>query len=695
VPGDPSILEQLDALNHITYAIAAHLDLEPILATVERETRKLVPFSRLSVALLEDGTGRVRVETPALAADGGLGGSWAIASGSAIAEAIERRRPALRADLEPARGDAPDPLGAQMAQAQIRAHVAVPLVARGQVLGTLNLGASQTGVYGASHLPVLQQIAAQLALAIDMTRLLAEERRRAEQLRLLHEVAKQVVSSLDLDTILGRVVRTVHRVFNIVHFSAFLLDEARQELRLAAVAGRWAELVEPGWSQPIDRGVLGMAARTGAPYLADDAERDPHYVPYPGVDSRTELAVPIVARGRVLGVLNAESPVQGTLRSGDVEVLSTIADLLASCIENAALYGEIKDFNRVLGEEVRKKTAELREANKQILKQQKQTQRENVELRQKLDAERRGRSELIASSTRMKDVLAVAEKVAASCATVLLQGESGTGKELVAALIHRASPRSDGPYVTIHCGALPETLLESELFGHEAGAFTGADRKKPGLVETAASGTLFLDEVGEMSLTVQTKLLRFLQNGEFYRVGGKRPLTADVRVVSATNRDLRVEVERDHFREDLLFRLNTITLELPPLRDRHEDIPVLARHFLERFRRGKNLILPDALIDIFFAYPWPGNVRELANVIERLAILTEEGELDLSYLPPHMLGTRTRTDDGLALVLPLRELERDHIRRALAMNRGDKTKTARELGIALKTLYNKIDRYGL
>jgi two-component system response regulator HydG len=296
----------------------------------------------------------------------------------------------------------------------------------------------------------------------------------------------------------------------------------------------------------------------------------------------------------------------------------------------------------------------------------------------------------------MKEVLAVAEKVAASEATVLIQGESGTGKELVAARIHRASARNAGPYVTIHCGALPETLLESELFGHEQGAFTGADRKKIGLVETAEAGTLFLDEVGEMSLALQTKLLRFLQEGEFYRVGGKKPLTADVRVVSATNRDLRSEVERGRFREDLLFRLNTITLELPPLRERREDIPVLALHFLERFRRGKELVIGDALADIFASYAWPGNVRELANIVERLAILTEDGELDLAYLPPHMLSPQPREEGpGKANVTPLRDLERDHIRRALLMNRGDKTKTARELGIALKTLYNKIDRYGL
>ena len=689
-------MEQLEALNHITYAIASTVDIDQILTTVEREAHKWIPFDRLSFALLEPGRNKIRLHTSALGPQEPVTGPFEIPAGSAIAEAIERRRPALRADLAHETPTRIDPIATHWRAAEIRSLACVPMIARGEVLGTLNVTAHAPGVYEPAHLPLLQQIAAQLALALDLRRAHADEHRRAEQLRLLHEVAKQIVSSLDLDTILVRVVKTVHRVFNIVHFSAFLTDEHKKELRLAAVAGRWADKVHPGWAQPLDRGVLGMAARTGAPYLAEDAEHDPHYVTYPGIDSKTELAVPIIARGRVLGVLNAESPQLGAFREGDVDVLSTIADLLASCIENANLYGEIKDFNRVLEQEVRKKTSELRELNKQLLKAQKQTQRENVELRQKLAEHRKGETEIIAESRRMKEVLAVAEKVAASDATVLIQGESGTGKELVAARIHRASARKNGPYTTIHCGALPESLLESELFGHEQGAFTGADRKKIGLVETAEGGTLFLDEVGEMSLALQTKLLRFLQEGEFYRVGGKRPLTADVRVISATNRDLRSEVERGRFREDLLFRLNTITLELPPLRERREDIPVLVHHFLERFRRGKELVIGEALAEILATYAWPGNVRELANIIERLAILTEDGELDLSYLPPHMLSPQPRDEGpGKANVTPLRDLERDHIRRALLMNRGDKTKTARELGIALKTLYNKIDRYGL
>ncbi|HJZ86659.1 MAG TPA: sigma 54-interacting transcriptional regulator [Polyangia bacterium] len=691
---DLSTSEQLEALNHITYSIAASLDLDQIFATVEREARKLVLFERLSFALLDSSRANVRVVGSALDPQSAPAGTFPVPPLGTIAEAIERRRPAIWQDLERVALDPADEIHAALRKLNIRSVVSIPLTAKGEVLGTLNLGSAQPGLYGPQHVPLLQQIAAQVALAIAMTRLLNVEHRRTEQLRMLHEVAKQTVSSLDLDTIVQRVVSSVHRVFNIVHFSAFLFDEQRHELRLAAVAGRWADKLKHGWAQPIDRGVLGMAARTGAPYLAEDTARDPHYVPYPGIDSKTELAVPIVARGKVLGVLNAESPIAGAFREGDVEVLTTTGDLLASCIENANLYGEIRDFNNVLEEEVRRKTAELRELNRKLMLRERRTQKENVELKLKLAEHRRAETEIIAHSRRMREVLAVADKVAASDATVLLQGESGTGKELLAVRIHRASPRAAGPYVTIHCGALPETLLESELFGHEAGAFTGADRRKPGLCETAAMGTLFLDEVGEMSLALQSKLLRFLQEGEFYRVGGKRPLHADVRVVSATHRDLRAEVVRGRFREDLLFRLNTITLELPPLRERREDIPVLVRHFLEKFRRGKALVVSDALHEALLGYGWPGNVRELANVIERLAILTEDGELDMSFLPPYILDQKDK-HASQAAVSALRDIERDHIRRALLMNRGDKTKTARELGIALKTLYNKIDRYGL
>jgi transcriptional regulator with GAF, ATPase, and Fis domain len=695
---------QLEALNHITFAINATLDVDQIFLTIERELSKLLSFDWLSFALLHPRrTGRMRLYESALTQPGDQAADMKVPIHGTLAEVMSLRRSVIVESVDPAKLDAEDPLGPATRTLGIRTVVCIPLVAKAELIGTLNLASTLPLCYQTDDLPLLQQVAAQLALAIDKARLLMEERRRAEQLRLLNEVAKEVVSSLDKTTLISRVVNEVHHAFDFVHLSAFLLDTSRRECRLIATAGRWHDSVPLGWTMSLDEGVIGRAMRDARPYLAEDTASDPYYLPLPGVDSQTELVVPIIARGQVLGCLNAESHLPRAFDAEDIQTLSTIADQLASGIVNADLYAEITGFNRVLEDQVRQKVEELTLANREIAKQKELLARENVHLRATLH--RRG-DDLVGDSRALASLLQVVGKVAPSEATVLIQGESGTGKELVAARIHRLSARSDGPYVTINCGALPQTLLESELFGHEAGSFTGADRRKPGLVETAEKGTLLLDEIGELPLTLQAKLLRFLQEGEFYRIGGKRPLQADVRVLAATNRDLRQEVAKGKFREDLFFRVNAITLEVPPLRERASDIPKLANYFLERCKGGRDLRIGTSLMSAIVDYPWPGNVRELANLIERLAILGEDGELGLEFVPSHVLdGAARRTEaqnapgaaksEATRTAKPLREMEREHIRWALAKNRGDKAKTARELGIALKTLYNKIARYKL
>ena len=261
------------------------------------------------------------------------------------------------------------------------------------------------------------------------------------------------------------------------------------------------------------------------------------------------------------------------------------------------------------------------------------------------------------------------------------------------------SDRSGKPYVTVNCGALQESLLESELFGHEKGSFTGAVNQKMGLCETADGGTLFLDEIGELSLGIQAKLLRFLQEGEFYRIGGKRPIKVDVRIVSATNRDLEKEVKEGRFREDLFYRFNTITLRMPSLRKRKEDIPALVEYFLKSSRFGGAAMqirkIDPRVIDVLMNYTWPGNVRELQNTIERLKILAENNEIRLDDIPFNIRMPKTKLENSdFAIDMPLEEVEKHHILRALTFNHGNKTKTAQSLGITIKTLYNKLHRYG-
>jgi two-component system response regulator AtoC len=318
---------------------------------------------------------------------------------------------------------------------------------------------------------------------------------------------------------------------------------------------------------------------------------------------------------------------------------------------------------------------------------------ENIALQQKLEEHYRFEN-IIAKSSRMQQVIEVIKVVAKSNATVLITGETGTGKELVARAIHSQSYRRDRPFVAVSCAALPESLLESELFGHEKGSFTGAYAQKKGKFEVANRGTLFLDEIGEMSANIQVHLLRVLEEKEFSRVGGNEPIKVDVRVISATNRDMKEAIAKGQFREDLYYRLNVVNIELPPLRERTEDIPLLAEHFLKGFalenRKEITGFSPEAT-DFLLKHEWPGNVRELENAIERAVILAQNSVIDVANLSQQNLvpaGSNASEKD-------LKQVEKDHIQNVLAETGGNYTRAARILGISRMTLYNKAKVYGL
>jgi two-component system response regulator HydG len=309
-------------------------------------------------------------------------------------------------------------------------------------------------------------------------------------------------------------------------------------------------------------------------------------------------------------------------------------------------------------------------------------------------------ADLIGASDVMQKVFKTVEKVAKTDSSVFVWGESGTGKELVARAIHNTSKRKDGPFIKVNCGALTETLLESELFGHQKGAFTGAIKTKLGRFELADGGTLFLDEIGDVPMSMQVKLLRALQEQEFERVGGEQAIKVDVRIVSATNKDLDKEVAEGRFREDLYYRLHIIPMTLPPLRDRRDDIPVLVNHFIEKLAPRTNPevrgIADDAL-GRFMAYNWPGNVRELENVIEQSLVFAEGGQIGVDALPAMLQGQgdEERLDVPKEMSLPeiLEDLERQLILKAFKKAGGVKTETARLLGIKTSALYYKLDKY--
>ncbi|HMK61051.1 MAG TPA: sigma-54 dependent transcriptional regulator [Dissulfurispiraceae bacterium] len=321
---------------------------------------------------------------------------------------------------------------------------------------------------------------------------------------------------------------------------------------------------------------------------------------------------------------------------------------------------------------------------------------ENISLKSQLK-DRYNFKNIIGKSDVMLELFSLIETVAASSSNVLVTGESGTGKELVAKAIHYESPRAAKAFVPIDCTALPEYLLESELFGHERGAFTGAHERKTGQIEYADGGTVFLDEIGELPLTVQKKFLRFLQEREFLRVGGSSRIKVDVRIISATNRNLDEDIKKGNFREDLFFRLNVVRVSIPPLRERKEDIPILAAHFLSKCAtvNAKTISSIDSdVIEAFMRYDWPGNVRELENTIERAVVLCPSPSITMPFLPRairDLMATRVAFSEGLTLI----ETEKRLIMRALEKTSWNQTKAAEALGISRKQLRTKMKHHGL
>ena len=370
----------------------------------------------------------------------------------------------------------------------------------------------------------------------------------------------------------------------------------------------------------------------------------------------------------------------------DVEVIvitghGTVEDAVEAMKDGA--YDFItKPFKRVQLERTIRRAAE-----KQALALQ------NRRLQDRLD-EIQGAGRIIGASPLILKTLDLVRQVAPSTATILIQGESGTGKELIADAIHHGSPRRERAFIKVNCAALPETLLESELFGHERGAFTGAVARKEGRFELAEGGTLFMDELGEISPAMQAKLLRVLQSGEFERVGGTRTLTADVRLIAATNSDVAALVREKRFREDLYYRLNVITIHLPPLRARQDDIPLLAHHFLRKYaaKNAKTVGgFAEEALDILQTYAWPGNVRELENVIERAVVLTRSSVISPADLPEALVGAdQAARHLVISIGTPLEEVEDRLIEETLRYTKGDKTLAAKLLGIATRTIYRRV-----
>jgi len=568
------------------------------------------------------------------------------------------------------------------------AAVIVCSMRQGQrVHGALWLTSSVASAFTPEHRVLTELVADLVALAVHQEALRSTEAVRRERIDSLDRLLQTMAESLDIRMVFTEVSAVVrgglpHDVLALTSWA-----EDGRSFRVYAMAG--ATVPDQDFWEPIGLSESESSLLHGNSYILRDvgAELDPGSVRgrlLRRVGARSALRVPLPLGGDVFGSLFFISRETDRFDEEDVDFARRVADHLALALSHQRLAV------------VARRDAEARERAARLEAQVETLTRE-------LEA-RTGLRRVIGSSRQWKDVLAQAARVARTETTVLLTGESGTGKEVIARFIHHGSKRSNGPFIAINCAALPDQLLESELFGHERGAFTGAVAAKPGRIEQANGGVLFLDEVGEMSPAVQAKMLRVLEQREFLRLGATRLQRADIRVIAATNRDLMVAIKRNEFREDLYYRLGVFEIALPPLRERPEDITELADAFLEEI--GHLVGRPAAGIarearEQLTAYHWPGNVRELRNAIERAVILADGGYIRSEHLPvtaprPAPPATDPAGSDKLpAGGVNLEAIERALVVKALAQARHNKTRAAKLLGLTRAQLYTRIEKYGL
>ncbi len=572
----------------------------------------------------------------------------------------------------------------RLLEAGIRSGVGVPLQSGGRIIGALAATSLTPHLYNQTHVATARQVADLIAPFIQSTVLLHRERQRRRRLRALGTLTQVLARSLDARDVFSHLATAVKPILDFDVMGALLISTSGRDLELLARAGP-PDIEGHPERIPLEDYSFSRRVVAGEAVLIQDAaiELDPSV---PGdrriidVGGRSCMVVPLRFGEQVGGAVYFGKLRPFWFDALDVELATGLAAQVVLAVQHQRLAEEQAQRSRAEG-------------------RARQLEQRLTRIRQEL-GDRYGFDRIVGRSPALKEALTRAAKVAPTETTVLLTGESGTGKELVARAIHYASPRAEGPYVAINCAALAETLVESELFGHERGAFTGADKQKPGRFELAAGGTLFLDEIGELSPVVQAKLLRVLQEREFQRVGGTATLRADVRLVTATNRDLLRAVAEGKFREDLFYRLNVFSVHLPPLRERGDDVLLLANHFARelggKLGKGEPGLSRDAENSLR-AYPWPGNIRELENAVERALILAEGDLLTAAYFG--LSGGRQQPLEGTsgypAAPEALVDLERRAILAALERTKGNKTRAAALLGITRTQLHTRVRRYGL
>jgi len=728
MPSDPVV----SALSRIARVVATTLELREVFARVAEAAATVLPFDVIIVERLE-GPDTLKLYSFA-------GGSSQGPDTARLADFSPALRPPSRCaqridDLSQVL-DPSFPADRAVQEQGWRSSLVAPVLRRKEVAGFVWLGSRRPWAFTADHEAALCPIADLLGLALEHERLWSLDAERRRRLEVLDQLLLTMAPVLDVREIFNQLSAVVQTVLPHDRLALASYSADRRLLTFDALSGEPVPDLPLGFSMD---GKQKRAAHDTDEEVIDDVEALPEAAGVPpeaaaahrrlgrALGTRSLLRISLRLEGGLVGELAFISQTPGRYSQEDIVVARRVADHVSLALSHQRLAAE------------QRQAAEARERAAQL--------EERVEaLKEELETSR-GYRRVLGESKLWQDVLTLAAKVAPTETTVMLTGESGTGKEVVARFIHRGSPRARGPFVALNCAALPETLLESELFGHEKGAFTGAAATHPGRIEQAAGGVLFLDEVGEMSPAVQAKLLRVLQEREFQRLGGTRPLKANVRVLAATNRDLDVALARGQFREDLYYRLRVFEIRLPPLRERREDILPMAQAFLEEL--GPAVGRPAAGIsrqahEALLSYPWPGNVRELRNVLERASILCDGGLITLEHLPvgvgrgqPAGIGALPRAgagtgtfrelpETGGAPVVPgggdgaslpagsfrpggepgtsaafppggvnLEMVERDLIAKALQEARNNRSRAARLLGISRSQLYYKLQKHGI
>ena len=572
----------------------------------------------------------------------------------------------------------------------IHTYCLLPLSTAQRRLGALNFGSTKTDAYTIEEIEFMRQVARQVAVAVDNAlnheaaaayeEQLARER---DRLRVLLELNNAVVTNLETDQLFRAISSCLKNSFGMEYASLALYDPEINAFRLRALdfpASRG--LIPENAVLPMDGSPSGYVMKHGTPKLftpADIEALSPEAARYLfGEGLRSFVSLPLISRQKILGTLNLGSRLEDLFSADDVALLAQAAGQIAIALDNALSYKQIEELNAQLADE-------------------------KVYLEDEIRTEHQF-EEIVGQSAALKAILKQVETVAPTDSNVLIYGETGTGKELVARAIHALSGRRQGTFVKLNCAAIPMGLLESEMFGHEKGAFTGAIAQRVGRFELAHRGTVFLDEVGEIPLELQTKLLRVLQEREFERLGSSRTIRTDARVIAATNRDLEGMVRDHQFRSDLYYRLNVFPVTVPPLRERPEDIPLLVRYFVQQFARRMNkgvTTIPAEEMRALVRYQWPGNIRELQNLVERAVILSSGPVLaipvpELERTPASMVPTAASAPSPD--VITLEDAEREAILRALR-NSGGRVSgqhgAATALGMKRTTLQARMRKLGI